>query len=82
MNPSVQIQLLFSNNSENLILGQLGATSSLRFLGPPRGVLPIGPNGIRGLDKLPPPAAHKHTPALSSLGCREKSRDTFIQLHP
>jgi len=46
---------LLSNNSEYLILGQLGANSSLRFLGPPRGVLPIGPNGIRGLDKLPPP---------------------------
>jgi len=55
MNPSLQIQSLFSNNSETLILGQLGANSSLRFLGPPRGVLPIGPNGFRGLGTLQPP---------------------------
>lgn len=54
MNPSVQIQSLFSNNSESLILARLGANSSLRFLGPPRGVLPIGPNGIRGLGTLRP----------------------------
>ena len=46
---------MFSNNSESLILGQLGANSSLRFLGPPHGVLPIGPNGFRGLGTLPPP---------------------------
>ena len=55
MNPSLQIQSLFSNNSENLILGQLGANSSLHFLGPPRGVLPIGPNGLRDLGTLPRP---------------------------
>ena len=54
-NPSLQIQSLFSNNSESLILEQLGANSSLRFLGPPRGVIPIGPNGFRGLGTLPPP---------------------------
>ena len=50
--PSVQIQSLFSNNSESVILGQLGAKSSFHFLGPTRGVVPIGPNGIRGLGKL------------------------------
>ena len=55
--PSVQIQLLFSNNSESVILGELGLglSPSLRFLGPTRGVLPIGPNGIRGLGALDAP---------------------------
>jgi len=52
--PSIQIQSLFSNNSESLILGELGLSSSLRFLGPTRGVLPLGPNGIRGLGALKP----------------------------
>jgi hypothetical protein len=51
---SVQIESLFSNNSESLVLGQLGTNSSLRFLGPTRGVVPIGPSGIRGLGTLPP----------------------------
>ena len=51
---SVQIQLLLSNNSESLILGELGLSPSLRFLGPTRGVLPIGPNGIPGLGSLKP----------------------------
>ena len=32
--PSVQIQSLNSNNSENLILGELDLSPSLRFLGP------------------------------------------------
>jgi len=44
---------LFSNNSESVVLGQLGSNSSLRFLGPNLGVLPIGPNSIPGLDRLP-----------------------------
>lgn len=52
--PSVQMQSLISNNSESLILGELGPSSSLRFLGPTRGVLPIGPNGIPGLGALKP----------------------------
>jgi len=54
MNPSVQIQSLFSNNSESLILGRLGTNLSLHFLGPLHGVLPIGPNGIHGLGILQP----------------------------
>ena len=55
MNPSLQIHSLFSNNSESLILGRLGANYSLRFLGPPGGVLPMGPKGIHGLGTLPAP---------------------------
>ena len=53
-NPPLQIQSFFSNNSERLVLGELGANSSLRFLGPNRGVLPLGPDGIQvpGLDRL------------------------------
>ena len=47
------MQSLFSNNSESLVLGELGA-NSLRFLGPNRGLLPIGPNSIPGLNTLQP----------------------------
>ena len=47
--PPLQMQSLFSSNSESHILGELGVNSSLHFLGPTRGVLPIGPNGIHGL---------------------------------
>ena len=44
-----------SNNSESLILGELPSlSSSLRFLGPSRGILPIGPNGIPDLGALEP----------------------------
>jgi hypothetical protein len=43
---------LFSNNSQSVILGQLGANSSLHFSGPVRGVLPIRPNSLPGLDTL------------------------------
>lgn len=41
---------MFSNNSESVILEQLGPNSSLNFLGPVRGVLPIDPNGLPRLD--------------------------------
>ena len=54
MNPSAQIQSLFSDNSESLILGRLGTNFSLHFSGPPHGVLPIGPNGLHGLGILQP----------------------------
>ena len=54
MNPSAQIQSLFSDNSESLILGRLGTNFSLHFSGPPHGVLPIGPNGFHGLGILQP----------------------------
>ena len=60
--------MLFSNNSESRILGQFGSNSSLRFLGPTRGALPIGPNGIRGLGALQPSPlsnAGKNTAILS-----------------
>jgi len=65
MNPSVQIQSLFSNNSdsESLNLGQLGTNNSFRVLGPPRGVLPISPNGIGGLVTLPPPLIRTSPPS-------------------
>ena len=43
---------MLSNNSESLILG---ANYSLHFLGPPHGVLPIGPNGFHGFGTLSPP---------------------------
>ena len=50
---SVQIQSLILSDSEYAILGEIGPIS-LRFLGPSRGVIPIGPNGIRGLGGLQP----------------------------
>ena len=45
---------MISNNSESLVLRELGANFSLRFLGPTRGIIPIGPNGIPGLGTLQP----------------------------
>ena len=51
---------MFSNNSENIVLGELGSNSSLRFLGPNHGVLPIGPHSIPGLDTL------QHLPLLDA----------------
>ena len=50
-----------SNSSESVILGELGP-GSFRFLGPPRGVLPISPNGIRDLGTPPPSVAEKNAP--------------------
>jgi hypothetical protein len=41
-----------SNDSESLDLGQLGTNSSHHFLGPVRGILPIGPNGLAALNTL------------------------------
>jgi hypothetical protein len=48
----LQVQSLFSNSSESFALPQLGANSSLHFIGPLRGVLPSGPNGLPGLNPL------------------------------
>ena len=41
---------MFSKNSESVVLEQLGPNSSVQFLGPVRGVLPIDPNGLPRLD--------------------------------
>ena len=49
---SLQILSLLSNNSESHTLSQLGARDGLRILGPIRGVLPIGPNGVPAFDTL------------------------------
>ena len=43
---------MISNNSEALALSQLGARDGLRFLGPIRGILPIGPNGVPAFNTL------------------------------
>jgi hypothetical protein len=57
--------LLFSNKSESVVLGQAGANSSLRFLGPVRGILPIGPNSLPGFDTLQPsPLSNPQTKAV------------------
>jgi hypothetical protein len=48
----LQILSLLSNNSESHTLSQLGARDGLRILGPIRGVLPIGPNGVPAFDTL------------------------------
>lgn len=59
-----QLQSLLSKNSESVILGQLGVNSSLRFLGPTGGVVPIGPNGLQVLNTLQPsPLSDAHTNA-------------------
>jgi len=43
---------LLSNNLESLTFSQLGADDGLHFLGPIRGVLPIGSNGVPAFDTL------------------------------
>ena len=42
------------NNTKSQILTQLGSRDGLRFLGPTRGVLPIGPDGVPAFDTLSP----------------------------
>lgn len=37
---------MISNNTQSVSFGQLGGEDGLRFLGPIRGVLPLGPNGV------------------------------------
>jgi len=62
---------LFSNNSETLVLGEFGAFaySSLRFLGPPRGIVPIAPAnsrlGLKALEPSPLSSAEKNTAIIS-----------------
>jgi len=43
---------LISNNSQSLAFSQIGGKNGLHFLGPIRGVLPIGPNGVPAFDTL------------------------------
>ena len=43
---------MLSNNSQTLVFSQLGAEDGIQFLGPIRGVLPIGPNGVPAFDTL------------------------------
>jgi len=58
--------LTISNNSETLSLGQLGANSSHHFLGPVRGVLPTGPNGLAAINTLQvPPLNDAQTRAVT-----------------
>ncbi|KDR68394.1 hypothetical protein GALMADRAFT_231359 [Galerina marginata CBS 339.88] len=45
---------LLSENSQSLTFSQLGAKDGLQFLGPIRGVLPIGPDGVPAFDTLGP----------------------------
>ena len=49
-----QIFSLLPNNTISQIFTQLGSRDGLRFLGPTRGVLPIGPNGVPAFDTLSP----------------------------
>jgi len=55
---------LLSNNSESLTFSQLGGSGGLHFLGPIRGVLPMGPNGVPAFDTLhPSPFSNEKTVA-------------------
>jgi len=51
---TLQILSLISNNSQSLSFSQLGSRDGLHFLGPIRGVLPIGPNGVPAFNTLGP----------------------------
>jgi hypothetical protein len=47
-----QILSLLSNNSQTVVFSQLGAKDGMNFLGPIRGVLPNGLNGVPALNTL------------------------------
>ena len=64
--PLPQILSLISNNTEALALSQLGAEDGLRFLGPIRGVLPIGPNGVPAFNTLKPSVFEKNPAGMIS----------------
>jgi hypothetical protein len=57
---------LLLNNSATLALSQLGAKDSLHFLGPIRGVLPIGPNGVPAFNTLQPSPFDTNAAAMIS----------------
>jgi hypothetical protein len=61
-----QILSLISSNTEALSLSQLGAEDGLRFLGPIRGVLPIGPNGVPAFNTLKPSVFEKNPAGMIS----------------
>lgn len=44
------------NNTESLALNQLGAKNGMHILGPLRGILPLGPDGVPAFDTLGPSA--------------------------
>jgi len=61
---SLQILSVISDNSQSVSFGQLGGSDGLRFLGPIRGVLPLGPNGVPAFDTpQPPPFSNSATVA-------------------
>ena len=48
----LKILSLLPHNSQSLAFTQLGANDGMHFLGPIRGVLPLGPNGVASLNTL------------------------------
>jgi hypothetical protein len=50
----LKILSLLPDNSQTLAFTQLGANDGMHFLGPIRGVLPQGPNGVASLNTLQP----------------------------
>ena len=50
----LKILSLLPDNSQTLAFTQLGANDGMHFLGPIRGVLPLGPNGVASLNTLQP----------------------------
>ena len=48
----LKILSLLPNNSQTLAFTQLGANDGMHFLGPIRGVLPLGPKGVATLNTL------------------------------
>jgi hypothetical protein len=44
--------MLLPNDTHNQVFSQLGNSEGLRFLGPIRGVMPLGPNGVPAFDTL------------------------------
>jgi len=58
---------LASNNSESLVFSQLGVKDGLHFLGPLRGVLPLGPNGVLNSTLYYPPFLDNSDPKAETV---------------
>ena len=62
----LKILSLLPDNSQSLAFTQLGANDGMHFLGPIRGVLPLGPNGVASLNTLEPSPFDTNAAAIIS----------------
>jgi hypothetical protein len=62
----LKILSLLTHNPQTLFFTQLGANDGMHFLGPIRGVLPLGPNGVASLNTLQPSPFDTNAAAIIS----------------